>query len=60
MIAEPDIDVCFGNWMVENETDNYLARYGVAGSPDHFCEVSDALDRLSGGWWLCSYLDSGA
>jgi glycosyltransferase involved in cell wall biosynthesis len=46
MVAEQGVDLCFGNWMVENEIDNYLAHYGLSGCPDHFHDVSDALDRL--------------
>ena len=48
MIAEPGVDVCFGNWVVENESEHYLGRYGLSGSPEHFRDVSDALDRLLG------------
>lgn len=46
MLARPEIDICFGNWLVEGATDDYLGRYGVEAPPDAFIEVSDPLTRL--------------
>jgi GT2 family glycosyltransferase len=46
MLANPAIDLSFGNWTVENEPGSYLARYGLAGPPDRFVEFAAPLARL--------------
>lgn len=46
MEARPEIDICFGNWIVEGENDDYLARYGIAAPAHTFVEVVDPLPRL--------------
>lgn len=45
MLANPAIDLSFGNWTIENEPGSYLARYGLAG-PDRFVELDTPLARL--------------
>ena len=42
----PEIDICFGNWIVEGEEDDYLARFGLSAPIDEFVEVEDPLSRL--------------
>ena len=48
MERHPEIDVCFGNWIVEGESDDYLARYGISAPHDGFAEIDDPLGRLLG------------
>ncbi|OWV84507.1 glycosyltransferase family 2 protein [Rhizobium sp. R693] len=40
------VDVSFGNWIVEGEQDNYLARYGLLSNSDTFVGIDDAFARL--------------
>jgi glycosyltransferase involved in cell wall biosynthesis len=46
MLANPSIDLSFGNWRVENEPGSYLRRYGLEGPPDRFVELEAPLARL--------------
>ena len=46
MENRPEIDICFGNWIVEGEEDDYLARFGLTAPIDAFVEVADPLPRL--------------
>jgi glycosyltransferase involved in cell wall biosynthesis len=41
-----DVDVSFGNWIVDGEHDNYLASYGLLSSSDEFVGVDDVFARL--------------
>jgi glycosyltransferase involved in cell wall biosynthesis len=46
MSTNPDIDICFGNWLVEGDDGDYLAGYGLAGPLAGFAGVADPLQRL--------------
>lgn len=46
MLANPAIELSFGNWTVEGEPGSYLARYGLVGSADRFVELAAPLARL--------------
>jgi glycosyltransferase involved in cell wall biosynthesis len=46
MLEHPDTDVSFGNWTVQGEPENYLARYGLSGSADEFSLVEKPFENL--------------
>ncbi|WP_224407356.1 glycosyltransferase [Afifella sp. IM 167] len=46
MRAEPEVAVTFGNWIVEGEPGDYLARYGLPPAPERFRELDNPFGRL--------------
>ena len=46
MISHPDVAVSFGNWLVEGEPEDYLARFGLIAEQDRFTHVDEPLSRL--------------
>jgi glycosyltransferase involved in cell wall biosynthesis len=46
MLEHPEVDVCFGNWIVEGERGNYLASYGLTSQSETFLPIESVLQRL--------------
>lgn len=46
MLENPDVAVCFGNFAVEGDTTDYLAGYGLCGSPEEIIRLENPFAHL--------------